>query len=380
MEKSLKIDRIQERLGERGLNPASLAKQLGLSRAAISKWLTGKAFPRPAELLKLGKLLDLGFKEIVGTGAATRAPLVAFRKRAGTITTEAHNEKAQEMGRLLEALVPHLGHDRFVTPARLKNPVLDYGYIQELVAKVRVDLGLDPVKPIDFGDLIARFNQLQAVLVPVMWGRKSGHANALHLYLPDSQTTWVLLNLDSELHDFKFWMAHELGHVLSVGLLERGDIQQAEDFADAFAGALLFPRAAAAKWLPSYQRAHTPPAKVTELLKAAREYVISPWSVYKELEKLATATPAPFDVLAQSYFHGAIATFNKDFKTISEILFDGRKPSADHFMLKATEEFQTPVFKALREHVSNSDVSESVISRMLDIPLIDAKELRKALV
>jgi transcriptional regulator with XRE-family HTH domain/Zn-dependent peptidase ImmA (M78 family) len=380
MEKSLKIDRIQERLGERGLNPASLAKQLGLSRAAISKWLTGKAFPRPAELLKLGKLLDLGFKEIVGTGTATPAPLVAFRKRAGTITTEAHTDKAQEMGRLLEALVPHLGHDRFVTPGRLKNPVLDYDYIQELVAKVRLDLGLDPVKPIDFGNLIARFNQLQAVLVPVMWGRKSGHANALHLYLPDSQTTWVLLNLDSELHDFKFWMAHELGHVLSVGLLERGDIQQAEDFADAFAGALLFPRAAAAKWLLSYQRAHTPPAKVTELLKAAREYVISPWSVYKELEKLATATAAPFDVLAQSYFHGAIATFNKDFKTISEILFDGRKPSADHFMLKATEVFQTPVFKALREHVSNSDVSESVISRMLDIPLIDAKELRKALV
>ncbi len=380
MEKSLKIDRIQERLGERGLSSASLAKQLGLSRAAISKWLTGKAFPRPAELLKLGKLLDLGFKDIVGTGAATRAPLVAFRKRAGTITTEAHTGKAQEMGRLLEALVPHLGHDRFVTPSRLKNPVLDYDYIQELVEKVRLDLRLDPVKSIDFGDLIARFNQLQAVLVPVMWGRKSGHANALHLYLPDSQTTWVLLNLDSELHDFKFWMAHELGHVLSVRLLEQEDIQQAEDFADAFAGALLFPRAGAVKWLPSYQRAHTPPGKVAVLLKAAREYVISPFSIYKELEKLAVATSAPFGELAQSYLHGAIATFNKEFTTISEILFDGRKPTADHYMRRAEEVFDTPVFKALGEHVLRSDVSESVISRMLDIPLIDAKELRKALV
>lgn len=380
MQKSLQIERIQERLGESGLNSSSLAKQLGLSRAAVSKWFTGKAFPRPAELLKLGKLLDLGFKDIVASGEVTRAPLVAFRKRAGTITTEAHNEKAQEMGRLLESLVPHLGHDRFVTPGRLKNPVLEDDYIQELVEKVRLDLQLDPVKPIHFQDLIARFNQLQAVLVPVMWGSKTGHANALHLYLPDSQTTFVLLNLDSELHDFKFWMAHELGHVLSVALLEKGDIKAAEDFADSFAGALLFPRAAAGKWFPAYQRAQSVPAKVGVLLKAAREYVISPFSIYKELEKFAAASSSSFDEIAQSYLHGAISTFNKEFKTISEILFDGQRPSADHYMLKALELFQTPVFKALREHVLNSDVSESVISRMLDIPLVDAKELKMALV
>ena len=267
MEKTLCIAHVQKRLAERGLNQSSVAKQLGLSRAAVSKWFTGSAFPRPAELLKLGKLLELGFKDLVQAGETAPGTAGGFpqtrrepRRPTGT------PDQAREMGRLLEALVPHLGYDEFETPPRLKKPVLEHGYIQELVRKVRLELSLDPVKPIDFKDLIGRFNQLQAVLVPVMWGRKSGHANALHIYLPVSQTTWVLLNLDSELYDFKFWMAHELGHVLSVGLLEEGNIDAAEDFADAFAGALLFPEAAAKRWLAPYQRAKSAPAKVKRLV------------------------------------------------------------------------------------------------------------------
>lgn len=107
MEKTLQLDRVQKRLAERGLNQSSVAKELGLSRAAVSKWFKGTAFPRPAELLKLGKLLGMGFKELVETAEVAPAPLVAFRKRAGTKTTDGHTEKAKEMGRLLEALVPH---------------------------------------------------------------------------------------------------------------------------------------------------------------------------------------------------------------------------------------------------------------------------------
>lgn len=380
MEKTLQISRIQERLEERGLNQSALAIQLGLSRAAVSKWLKGSAFPRPAELLKLGKLLDLGFKELVETESATPAPLVAFRKRAGTKTTDGHTDKAREMGRLLEALVPHLGHDRFVTPVRLKNPVLEYRYLQELVTKERLELNLDPGNPIDFPDLIGRFSQLQAVLVPVMWGRKSGHANALHIYLPQSQTTWVLLNLDSELHDFKFWMAHELGHVLSVGLLEAGKIEAAEDFADAFAGALLFPAEAAGRWIDRYRRSKSPPARVKVLLEAAQEYVISPLSVYKELEKFAEAEDGQFETLDPRLLHARISEFNGRFKTISEMLFDGEKPSADHYMRRAIEVFDTQVFRALGEREAEAELSESVISRMFDIPLVDAKALKKALV
>ena len=72
----------------------------------------------------------------------------------------------------------------------------------------------------------------------VLWGTKKTHENAIHIYLPDSQTTWVYLNLETNVHDFKFWMAHELGHCLSPSLSGN----EAEDFADGFAGLLLFPK------------------------------------------------------------------------------------------------------------------------------------------
>lgn len=377
--KALHFQRVQSRMDELGWNQTRLAESLGLTRAAVSKWLTGKAFPRPAELLNLGKALGLGFKDLVVSGQVNPEPLVAFRKRAGTVTTSDHSDRAKEMGRLLEKLVPFLGHDPFTTPVRLKKPVLDYDYLQGLVTKIRLDLGLDPTKPIDFGDLIGKFAEMQAVLVPVMWGKRNRHENALHIYLPGSQTTWIFINLDSELHDFKFWMAHELGHVLSVSLLETHDIDAAEDFADGFAGPLLFPRAAAEKWIAVYHRARSPKGRVGVLLDAAKEYVISPFSVYKELEKLAAASGSTFDAIDQSLLHAEIASYNAGFQTISEILFDGTKPSADHYMRKSMETFSTPVFKALGECNQRESLSESVISRMLDIPLVDAREIKSAL-
>jgi transcriptional regulator with XRE-family HTH domain len=377
--KALHFHRVQSRLDELGWNQTRLAESLGLTRAAVSKWFTGKAFPRPAELLNLGKILGLGFKDLVVSGQMTPEPLVAFRKRAGTVTTAEHSDRAKEMGRLLEKLVPFLDHDPFTSPVRLKKPALDYDYLQGLVTKIRLDLGFDPANPIDFGDLIGKFAEMQAVLVPVMWGKRNRHENALHIFLPGSQTTWIFLNLDSELHDFKFWMAHELGHVLSVSLLETHAIDAAEDFADGFAGTLLFPRAAAEKWIAAYHRARSPKGRVGVLLDAAKEYVISPFSVYKELEKLAGATSLAFEALDQRLLHAEISSFNAAFNTISEILFDGHKPSADHYMRKSMETFSTPVFKALGECNQRERLSESAISRMFDIPLVDAREIKSAL-
>ena len=90
---------------------------------------------------------------------------------------------------------------------------------------------------IRFEHLIGFFNELQAVIIPVLWGNKENHENALHIYLPASMTTWIYLNLDCRIHDFKFWMAHELGHIHAPTLQS----EAGEDFADAFAGALLVP-------------------------------------------------------------------------------------------------------------------------------------------
>ena len=370
----------EKAMAAKGLTQTSVADAMGLTKAAVSKWLTGKSFPRPAELLKFGKLLGLPYADLVRSVPDQPAPLVAFRKRASTKTTPDHVAHAQEMGRLLTPVVEHLGFDRFVAPGRLKDPSLDHDYLQGLVAGLRRELKLDPQGPIKFSDLIAKFSELQAVIVPVMWGQKQRHENALHIYLPESRTTWIYLNLDSHLHDFKFWMAHELGHVLAVDLLVAGKLEEAEDFSDAFAGALLFPEPAAREVYENYLRARSASARIAVIIKAAQDYVISPNSVYREIENYAKArTSLAFEELPKKSFFAVLADFNRAYASVSETLFDGKKPSADHFMRVAGDTFRTPFFAALASYLKATPQPDTLVSRILDVSLADAKEYHQAL-
>ena len=128
---------------------------------------------------------------------------------------------------------------------------------------------------------------LQAILVPVLWDSKERHENALHIFLPESMTTWISLNLDVEIHGFKFWMAHELGHCLAPELVGN----EGEDFADAFAGALLFPQQLAEQAYKDVSRRKGRGRQVNAIKDIAEQHLISPVSVYFELNKAARQIP-----------------------------------------------------------------------------------------
>lgn len=381
MDRSLNLSLVAETMSAKGLTQTALAAKLGLTKAAISKWINGAAFPRPPELLKLGKLLGLDYGQLVVPATpAPSEPVVAFRKRANTKTTPEHVARAKEMGRLLAPVVPYLPFDRFLSAPRLKNPVLDRGYLQGLASELRRDLKLSADGPIKFTDLIGKFAELQAVIVPVLWGQKTRHENALHIYLPESKTTWIFLNLDSHLHDFKFWMAHELGHVLAVELLSAETMEAAEDFSDAFAGALLYPEAAAKPAYAQYADFATDRQRLDLVVAQATRFVISPNSVHKELGHYAASNGLPFTPIADKTLFAAIARFNRAHSTVSQRLFGETKPLADHFMQVCAENFKTPIFAALSAYLKATPQGDAVLSRILDVPITDAKELRKALV
>jgi Zn-dependent peptidase ImmA (M78 family) len=99
----------------------------------------------------------------------------------------------------------------------------------------------------------------------VMWGEKQNHKNALHILLPQEKVTFIFLNLDTRLEDFKFWMAHELAHVYTPDL---AGTDEGEDFADAMAGALLFPKSLAETAYPQAVRQSTPAGEIRELQRA----------------------------------------------------------------------------------------------------------------
>ena len=126
MERKLNRELLEQTVASKGFTQSALAAKLGVTKAAVSKWFVGKSFPRPPELLKLGKLLGLGYSQLVLAAAPPASePVVAFRKRASTKTTPEHVTHAKEMGRLLGPIVKHLPFDQFLSPRRLKNPSTD---------------------------------------------------------------------------------------------------------------------------------------------------------------------------------------------------------------------------------------------------------------
>ena len=353
----------------RGLNSAAIAKEIGVSRESVSKWLKGKSFPRPDKLLKLALLLNLGLAEITELVPGNHDPVIAFRKRGASKTTEEHISRAKEMGRLLKPLVPYLPFDQFIRPATLKQPSINYQYLQQVAARVRETIGLTLTESIDFRHLIKRFSEMQTVLIPVLWGKKGHHENALHIFLPDSMTTWVYLNLDVEIHDFKFWMAHELGHVMAPDLT--GDT--GEDFADAFAGALLFPEAIAGTAYKEITRHSNKGAQVNRIKEIAEETLISPVTVYLETNRYAENHGLEKLRLEPGIF-GAAKNLSKEYYSVSESLFESEQPDAKEYIAFARE-LESPFFESLAAYLREHDKGPGYIQSVLDIPLMDAREI-----
>ncbi len=380
MEKRLNTEKAQKAIDKAGLTQTAVADALGVSKEAVSQWLKGKSFPRPNKLLQLGKFLNLPFDDLV-IREDPYAPKVAFRKMRGTKTKDHHIEKAQEIGRFLRHLVPYLPFDTFEMPPVLKSPSCDYDYLRRITAKVREDINIGSVECVNFAHLIRRFGELQAVVVPVMWGAKQRHENAIHIYLPDSQSTWVYLNLDTNVHDFKFWMAHELGHCLSPSL--EGD--EAEDFADAFAASLLYPHDLAVQAYTSIKSQPSPAAKIAHVIDLANQLTISPWTVIGQVNKYAQFVGQAEIQLSQRAFPGAVTNFNKQYHNLSQALFGNAEldeqgqPSARDYIEKAEGAFETPFFDLLRKYLKEHDKGPGFVQTVLDMPLLDARSIHAEL-
>lgn len=380
MQKALNIENAAAAMEKKGLTQTAVAESLSVSKEAVSQWLNAKSFPRPNKLLQLGKLLGLTFDQLV-IKQELNPPKIAFRKKGSAKTKMHHVEKAQEMGRFLRHLVPYLPFDTFEMPPVLKTPSCDYDYLRKVTAKVREDINVGPTDKIDFNHLIRRFSELQAVVIPVLWGTKQRHENAIHIYLPDSQSTWVYLNLDTNIHDFKFWMAHELGHCMSPDL----EGEEAEDFADAFAGSLLYPHELAAKAYNSIKTQQTSARQINHVISLADELTISPYTVLGQVNKYAEHVGLPVIELSKKAFPGAVTNFNKKYPNMSEALLNRTgldeqgKPKAKAYLELVNKGFETPIFELLKAYIKEHNKGPGFVQTVLDMPLLDARSIHTEL-
>ena len=368
------MNKVNQAIDAAGFTQTAIAEALDVSKEAVSQWLNEKSFPRPNKLLRFGKLLNLGFDELVVINDPY-LPKVAFRKTGGAKTKDHHIKKAQEMGRFLRHLAPFLPFDTLEMPPVLKSPRCDYDYLGKVTAKVRRDINLNMTETVDFIHLIRRFTELQATIVPVLWGNKRRHENAVHIFLPDSQTTWVYLNLDTNIHDFKFWMAHELGHCLSPSL----SADDAEDFADAFAGALLFPHELAEKAYTNIDNQSSGAAKIAHVTAIAAERVISPYTIIGQVNKFALYSGEP-EIELGGTFGAAVTNFNKNYQNLSQALFGNvSELQARDYVAKVERIFETPFFDLLRQYLKQNNKGPGIVHAVMDMPVPDAWGIHAAL-
>ena len=372
MQKTLATDVVQNALMQRGLSQKDLAQSLEVSAQAVTNWLHGKDFPRPAKLLKLAATLHLNYDELVQNGSGNR-PVVAFRKKGSAKTTRAHINKARDVGELLKLVVPYLDQQQ-VLRTQITSPSTEYKKIQLAIAETRERLGIGEQAVLEYAHLISEFKHCGAILVPVLWGNKQRHENALHIRLPEEDVTFIFLNLDTHIEDFKFWMAHELAHVYTPDL---AGSEKGEDFADAFAGALLFPKACAAGAYHEALNQKCEADAIKTLIHYARGHQISLFTVFQEVKKYAQhAKLSPLEINAASIH----ATRNSSAGSlISTALFTPEPPSPARYIADAENQFQSDFFPALKKMINDKHTGHSYLQQLLDTSIHDARALHEEL-
>ena len=373
MERTIHSEVVKKALQARGWTQKDLAREVDVTAQAVTNWMKGVDFPRPNKLLKLATTLKLSFAELV-VSETKGQPVIAFRKKGGAKTTDTHILKAIAMGSLLKPLVPFLPELHSLR-VQIPSPTTQYDMLQATALEVRTRIGLVGQAVLSYEHLIEQFGSNGAIIVPVLWGEKQNHKNALHILLPQEQVTFIFLNLDTRLEDFKFWMAHELAHVYTPGL---AGSEEGEDFADALAGALLFPRSIVEVAYPHVVRQDSIPGEIQELQRYARMHRISLFSVFCEINRYATAQSLPALRCKDTDIH-AIRNSQRG-KLISEILFKPTPPEPAAYVAAAQNVFRSAFFTAIQRMIKDQGTGPGYLQQIMDIPMADAAALHRELI
>ena len=372
MRKAIKSDVLKTAITEYGLTQGQLAEQLNVSSQAVTNWIKGKDFPRPATLLKLASIFKLTFEQLVVTNDPGK-PIVAFRKKGNAKTNSTHYAKAEAVGMLLKPLVEYLPEQQALR-TQITSPSMDYHKLQLVSEQTRNRLGIGAKAELKYEDLIGEFKECGAILIPVMWGKQHEHKNALHIRLPVEDVTFIFINLDTYVEDFKFWMAHELAHVYTPDLA--GTVE-GEDYADAYAGTLLFPIKCAKEVYHQAIGIDSPDDIITYLLSYADEHLISLNTVYEQVNQYAKNINAPALPIDKKHLH--IVRNSTAGPLVSEALYDPMPPAPDTYLASCEKTFQSDFFHALKLMIHEQETGSSYLQQILDVSVYDAKALYEEL-
>jgi transcriptional regulator with XRE-family HTH domain len=371
----LNLEKITTVMNELSLNQSAIAEQCEVSREAVSNWLSGQSSPRPLKLKALAKALGLSLVDLVKPRERHPAPVVAYRTQRRVPVTEESLKAAEELAHHLRELVPFVFGETFFVPPHLDSPRVDDDYIRKVTTQIRARKELTPLAPISREHLLDMHHAFGSILIPVLWnGERTGHENALSVYLPESKSSWVVLSLNARNDDFNYWLAHELGHCYSLHALRD---ESGESFSERFAQELLFPYEAALEALDKFSTCGDAMAHAEYL---AKMYSISIVTVIRQVDRVANQLDRPKCGLETPEFW---ATWNANrhlIPTVAQSLFGPDELTSESYVESAEKYFNTPIFKAIAQwQINEGGRSPAFIASALNIGLTDAYVLSKTL-
>ncbi|MFU8832821.1 MAG: helix-turn-helix domain-containing protein [Wenzhouxiangella sp.] len=332
-----------------GLSQRDLARQLGLSAMAISKYEREQVIPGSEVVLRLAKALGVRVEYFFRTEEA-RLSRVAYRARDELKASVRKRIIAQVEDQLerwleLEAFLPGEWSQRFAPPKGLPRKIDDLEAVEGLALALRDawELGHNPIP-----DLIDTLEE-RGIRVITVSGDEDEHFDGLSAECCGGMPV-VVVGSGWPGDRQRFTLAHELGHLVLQGRLAEG--VKGEKAANRFAGAFLAPRDALVRILGPRRKA----LELQELILLKAEYGLSVQSLLHRVEDLGILPVTACKAIRNFLKHNA--------------LYD--KELGDKIPAEQTRLFRQRVYRALAEEL----IGESKAAELLGIPLIDLRQCR----
>jgi len=172
--------------------------------------------------------------------------------------------------------------------------------------------------------------------------------------------------------DAKFWLIHEIAHMLTPFL--DNESRMAEQYADAFAQAVLCPETVAVNLHARMTSLSSDAMRIKHLKKLGMMLAVSPYTLYLAANNYAKAHNQKEICLEKSIF-GAATNVVKSTPTLSELMFSSSPPEPEEYVIESTKVFNTSFFEVLKSFIQATGKSSSLLCRLLGLSTVDAMDI-----